>query len=273
MRSSVPSMIGLRPRLASRMARSTAVGERLVPDLHREHARLRHVDRRHLVDRHLRAVGADHHRIEEIWRGAAGPQARQFGLEHRTAPCMRRLRSLKSSPCSIVAIPALIGLAARPLSRRKPACRPPPRPRSAPRRPASCTLKTIIGSPLSRASAKAAVSMTARPLRNRLLVGHVVVADGLRIPARVGRIDAVDLRALQKRVAFELQRAERRAAVGGEERIAGAAGEHDDDLSAHVPGGAPVHVGLADRRHLDRRERARLHALRATAPPPAPARS
>ena len=144
-----------------------------------------------------------------------------------TAPCMRRLEIVEIKP-SAPSLSSQIRRPGVPVSRRKPACRPPPPPRSAPRRPASWTLNTIIGSPLSRASAKAAVSMTARPLRDRLLVGHVVVADGLRIAARIGRIDAVDLRPLQQRVAFQLERAERRAAVGGEEGIAGAAGEHDD---------------------------------------------
>ena len=43
--------------------------------------RLRNADGRHLVERHLRAIGIDHHRIEHVRRGPAGAQTRQFGLE------------------------------------------------------------------------------------------------------------------------------------------------------------------------------------------------
>ena len=79
-----------------------------------------------------------------------------------TAPCMRRSKSLKSSPSLVVFIPAssCVGPDGQPAETSVPTASPATIRASA---PASCTLKTIIGSPLSRASAKAAVSMTARP--------------------------------------------------------------------------------------------------------------
>src|SRR3977135_1728108 len=53
-------------------------------------------------------------------------------------------------------------------------------------------------------------------------VAERVVALGALVLARVGRIDAIDLRALEHRVDAHLGGAQGRGGVGGEERIAGA---------------------------------------------------
>ena len=54
---------------------------RLVPHLHRQHARLGRRDGRDLVERHVRAVDLDRHRIEQRGRGAAGAQAAEIVLQ------------------------------------------------------------------------------------------------------------------------------------------------------------------------------------------------
>ena len=101
----------------------------------------------------------------------------------------------------------------------------------------ACTEPTMIDRRLSRASAKAAVSIT---LRSRAIASSWVrrsIAHRVRIRLRIGRIDAVDLRRLQHRVAAQLGRAQHRGGVGGEERIAGAAGEHHHLALARGDGG------------------------------------
>ena len=53
----------------------------LVPDLNREQPRLRHADRRKLIERHVGAIGFDLHRLEQARRCAAGPQAPELLFE------------------------------------------------------------------------------------------------------------------------------------------------------------------------------------------------
>ena len=94
--------------------------------------------------------------------------------------------------------------------------------------PGSWIVKTIIGIPLSRARAKAAVSMTFEPLADRLVEGEPVVARRVRVALGVGGIDAVDLVPLNSASRVHLGGTQRRAGVGGEERVADAAGEEHD---------------------------------------------
>ena len=68
--------IGVDDRLFDRM------DQRAVPDIDRDQPRLRNAHGRHLIERHLRAIGVDHDRIEQMRGRAAGAQARQFGLQH-----------------------------------------------------------------------------------------------------------------------------------------------------------------------------------------------
>ena len=86
-------MIGIEPEvgLADRLVDGRNVA--LVPDLHRDHARLGHRDGRHLVDRHSRAVDVDLHRIEQIGAGAPGAQAGKFALQ-RVERCAHALFDL-----------------------------------------------------------------------------------------------------------------------------------------------------------------------------------
>jgi hypothetical protein len=56
---------------------------RLIPDLHRQHARFRHADRCHLIERHVAAIGLNLYRLDHGDRGAPGAQSAQFVLERR----------------------------------------------------------------------------------------------------------------------------------------------------------------------------------------------
>src|SRR5690606_19344029 len=55
--------------------------ELLVPDRNREHARFRHADGGHLGDRHRRAIGLDHDRVEQVGGGATRAQRGEVMLE------------------------------------------------------------------------------------------------------------------------------------------------------------------------------------------------
>src|SRR3546814_14066105 len=66
------------------------LAHRPVPDLNRDHPRLRHADACDLVERHHAAVGIDMARLQQAGRGTTGPQTRALRLQHRhrtvTAP-------------------------------------------------------------------------------------------------------------------------------------------------------------------------------------------
>src|SRR6266851_6852849 len=70
--------------------------------------------------------------------------------------------------------------------------------------------------------------------RQDLHVTERVVALGVLFLARIGRIDAVALRALEHRVDAHLGGAKGRCGVGGEERVAGACGGDHDTALLHV---------------------------------------
>ena len=182
----------------------------------------------------------------------------KLGLQHRHRAVHAAVESLKSSPSSIVAIPDPRRLArgAQPAETSVPTASPAT---IRARAPGFVNVEDDYRQSVVAGKRKGGGVHDREALRDRLLVGHVIVADGVRIAARVGGIDAVDLRALQQRVAFELERPQRRPAVGGEERVAGAAGEHDD---------APC--GSCARRRADARRSRRSTASRsprARAPP------
>jgi len=82
--------------------------QRLVPDAHRDQARLRHGDAGALVERHLRAIGIDHHRIEQMRRGAPRAQTGQF--------CLERGGSSRHAPLDFVHVMSGIGHDASPAS-------------------------------------------------------------------------------------------------------------------------------------------------------------
>ena len=130
--------------------------------------------------------------------------------------------------------------------------RPLPR-RTASMAPFSRIENTMIGIRFSRASAKAVASITLQILVERLLMAELVVALGVRVLFRVGAVDAVDVGGLEHGVRVDLGGAQHGGRVGGEERIAGAAGEHHDAAFLEMPQRAPALIGLADLRHGQRR--------------------
>ena len=152
-----PSMIGLMPRPALRIAFSTAPTFDAVPDLHRQHPRLGHRDGRDLVERHVGAVDLDMDRIEQGGRGAAGAQAAEIVLQRLDRAVHAALQvglvigrhAHPPSFCTIVAVPS------------------PPSTRA--RLPCSRTLNTTIGMLLSRQSATAVASITFRLSARTLL--------------------------------------------------------------------------------------------------------
>ena len=77
-----PSLEGVKPEIGRQDRLLDRMDHRAVPDLHAEHARLRHADGGELVERHALAVGLDLDRVEQVRRGAAGAQRAQFLLEH-----------------------------------------------------------------------------------------------------------------------------------------------------------------------------------------------
>ena len=108
------------------------------------------------------------------------------------------------------------------------------------RPPGSWIEKTRIGMRFSRAKRDRRRIHDLEVARQHLVIGQLLVALGLGILLGIGAVDAVDLGALQHRVAAHLGGAQRRRRVGGEEGIAGAGGEdHDPALLqvAHGPGG------------------------------------
>ncbi len=54
----------------------------LVPDLHRDQARLRYAHGGDLIERHVRAIGFDLDRLEQIGRRTAGAQTAEFLLQN-----------------------------------------------------------------------------------------------------------------------------------------------------------------------------------------------
>ena len=81
-RSICPSVAGDSPRLELMIAFSTACTSERSQTLTAIRRGSGTLTLAHLIERHLRAVGVDHHRIEHMGGGAAGAQAGQFGLEH-----------------------------------------------------------------------------------------------------------------------------------------------------------------------------------------------
>ncbi len=74
--STLPSVAGLRPRLALRIAFSMVASQRRVERLRHDHRRFGNRERRDLIERHLRAVGFDVHRVEDR-RPRRAPSARR----------------------------------------------------------------------------------------------------------------------------------------------------------------------------------------------------
>ncbi len=125
----------------------------------------------------------------------------------------------------------------------------------------SASSKTWIGSRLSMHSESAVVSMTLRPrsIASRCVSSGRNCASGSR--ARVAVVDALDaVLRHQDRLGADLERAQRRGRVGGEERVAGAGREDDDPALLEVADRAAADVRLGDLGDRDGRLHARLRA-------------
>ena len=75
MRITLPSLAGLSPRLDGADRLLDRAHLRRIERLRDDQRRLGHRQRRHLVERHHRAVGLDVHGVEQRHRGAAGAHA------------------------------------------------------------------------------------------------------------------------------------------------------------------------------------------------------
>ena len=83
------------------------------------------------------------------------------------------------------------------------------------------------------------------------VVGDFAELSGGRVLFRVGCVDSVNASALKHHVGFDLNTAERRASVGGEERVASAARQDGYLAGIHGFDGFPLAIVFADREHID----------------------
>jgi hypothetical protein len=86
-------------------------------------------------------------------------------------------------------------------------------------------------------------------LRKGFVEGELVVFDGRGVLLGIGGVDPVDAGALEEGVGADLEGAERGAAVGGEERVAGAAGDDDDGALFEFGDGVVTHIVMGEGLH------------------------
>jgi len=91
-----------------------------------------------------------------------------------------------------------------------------------------------------------------------LVVGDLGELGGGGVLLGVGGVDAVDAGALEHHIGLNLDAAKRRAGVGGEVGVAGAAAEDDHLAGLHAVDGLPLGVELTDGLHADGGEHAGL---------------
>ena len=135
-------------------------------------------------------------------------------------------------------------------------------------------LKTKIGRSLSMHSVSAVVSITLRPrsIASMWLMRGISRASG----SSRGSASSTPSTAVlghQDALRADLERAQGGGRVGGEERVAGAAGEDDDPLLLEVADRPAPDVGLGDLLHRDRRLHPGRHARASPARPGSPGRS
>ena len=95
-------------------------------------------------------------------------------------------------------------------------------------------------------------------LLNRFLMADFVVSLGLGVLFRISAVNPVDVRCLEHRLRLQFRRAQHGCGVGREERISGAGRKQNHAPLTEVLHGAFTVVSLTDRRHRQRRQRARL---------------
>ena len=103
--------------------------------------------------------------------------------------------------------------------------------------------------------------------RNHFVVGERIEAHRIAVLLRILVVDAVHLRGLEQQVGADLDRAQRRARIGGEERRTHAGGENADAALLEVADRAAADVVLAHLVDLDRAHHARVGADHSPARP------
>ena len=89
-------------------------------------------------------------------------------------------------------------------------------------------------------------------LRERVGVGDVVEAFGVRVFLRVGIVDAIDLRGLEDGLGADLGGTEGGGRVGGKKRVACAGDENHDTAEFEVASGPADDERLGEVLHFDR---------------------
>src|SRR5205085_1731578 len=160
----LPFGVWRQPEIGSADALFDRMHQRAIPYLHRQQPRFRDGHGRHLIERHVTAIGLDLDMIDQPRRRAPRAQTAELLLEDRDralhppleiVEIMRRCcHGFPPNGCSICSI-----------AHEQPLCHPtnvarPLPPKTAVMAPGSRIENTMIGIRFSRASAKAAASMT-----------------------------------------------------------------------------------------------------------------
>src|SRR5262245_18922132 len=77
------------------------MNQRAIPDIDRDKPRLGHAHRCHLVERHLRAVGIDHNRVEQMGGSATSAQPLQFSFQDAARALHAALDLIKVVRCCV----------------------------------------------------------------------------------------------------------------------------------------------------------------------------
>ena len=206
-------------------------------------------------------------RVEQARRRAARAQPREFAFQHRNRPLHPT-----ADICEIHFVPwlpvyrgrfvsrSVRGRAPRRSGQAQPSATTVARPfplRISTKAPGCLMEKTITGIRLSRARAIAAVSITWRPCGQHVVVAQPVVAHRLAVLLGIGRIDPVDLGALEHRVAAHLGAAQAAAVSVVRNGLPMPPAKITTSPASKAVSARALVEGLADRRHGHRREQPR----------------
>src|SRR3989440_1611308 len=203
---------------------------------------------RHLVERRLGAVVVDGYVIEQARVRAAGAHLGEIGLERLDALVHLLLGAFlefRDHAASAKALTSYVNQSALVLSADHPA-----------QRVALENAEHVDRQFLVAAQRQRGGIHHLEVARDRLVEADPAVALRARVALRVGGVDAVDLGALEHDLGPDLAAAQRRRGVGGEERIAGARGEHHDLALLEVADRLAADIGLDHLLDVERGERA-----------------
>ena len=211
--------------------------------LDRQHPRLGDVDRRELLHRRFLTVVVDRDTVEKGGRSTSG--------SHRVELVLRRLDGLVHAALRIVE--QIIDHSVPPRRRDDRA-----NSRSADESldvPLVVEAEHVDRQPVVHAKRESGRVHDLQPALDRLLVRELGEERRGRVESRVTVVDAID-RVLphQDGLGPDLERTERSGRIGGEERIAGTAGEDHDSAFLEVANRPPADVRLGDLGDRDRRE-------------------